>query len=311
MTLRPLVALLAAALLLLAAAQESLEYCNSTYGARGYVPIERMHDRFPPLLLSFPGAGNTWLRTLIEYATGYYSGSIDVNDGELKAVLTGENACGLRVGIIKGHPSDLLFKTEPDLYVHVSKRRMVNKLRFMFRQQRKKCSKGMVYYFKRVLLLVRDPFDAILADYQRHVTGRHTGRLSAAYLSANHSHWVELSLNQSLQYRDKMADLVAPLGKHYAPRDLATVRYEELTGSPGARLRALQRVMAFMNYSVPAQRLRCAFVLAESSQIRREHKAINATFAYRDGQHLCALTGNLRTFLGNFSYSGRGGECAG
>ena len=297
------------ALLLLAAAvseEPSVEYCNSTYGSREYISTDRMHDRFPPLLLSFPGAGNTWLRSLIEYSTGFYSGSIDVNDGELKAVLKGENACGLRVSIIKGHPSDLLFKNEPDLYVHVSRRRKVSKLRFLYRQQRKKCSKGMVYYFKRVLLLVRDPFDSILADYQRHATGRHTGRLSMAYLRANHSEWVAMSTNQSLHYRDKMDDLVGLLSKHYSPGDFSTVRYEELVGDPDGRLRALQRVMVFLNYTVPAPRLRCAFVLSDNSRIRRTGRAFNASFAYRDDQHFCALQRNLRTFLGNFSYSGQG-----
>jgi hypothetical protein len=60
----------------------------------------------PPLLLSFPGSGNTWVRLLIEAATGYFSGSIDLSDTELKKSFPGEDVCGLTVSCVKGHPSD-------------------------------------------------------------------------------------------------------------------------------------------------------------------------------------------------------------
>ena len=43
----------------------------------------------PPLLLSFPGSGNTWLRLLIEYSTATYSGSI-YGDKTLFKILPGE-----------------------------------------------------------------------------------------------------------------------------------------------------------------------------------------------------------------------------
>ncbi len=43
----------------------------------------------PALLYSFPGSGNTWLRLLIEYGTGIYSGSV-YTDEELKSILPGK-----------------------------------------------------------------------------------------------------------------------------------------------------------------------------------------------------------------------------
>jgi len=46
----------------------SVEYCALKYSSRMYLSENK--KRLPPILYSFPGAGNTWSRLLIEYATG-------------------------------------------------------------------------------------------------------------------------------------------------------------------------------------------------------------------------------------------------
>lgn len=46
----------------------SVEYCVLRYSSRMYLSENK--KRLPPILYSFPGAGNTWSRLLIEYATG-------------------------------------------------------------------------------------------------------------------------------------------------------------------------------------------------------------------------------------------------
>jgi len=51
----------------------------------------------PPMLLSFPGSGNTWLRILIDCATGIYTGSI-YSDTTLYDSLPGEKFCDYSVG---------------------------------------------------------------------------------------------------------------------------------------------------------------------------------------------------------------------
>ena len=48
----------------------SQAYCSEKYGNLTYIPESQMFDQFPPHLMSLPGAGNSWLRLLIEYATG-------------------------------------------------------------------------------------------------------------------------------------------------------------------------------------------------------------------------------------------------
>ena len=167
-----------------AAGLQRVAQCRAKYGKRSFVPLERAMQNYPPVLLSFPGAGNTWLRTLVEYATGYYSGSIDVDDDQLKAILKGESSCGMRMCIIKGHPHDLVLKQErgkPSGWVYRSSTFHTciltysstfpdallaalyhSRIRFNKKNQRKKCNRGLVQYFRRVLMLVRHPLDAIL-----------------------------------------------------------------------------------------------------------------------------------------------------
>ena len=57
---------------------------------------------YPPLLISFPGSGNTWMRLLIEYSTGIYSGSIYA-DKSLFEIMPGEPFCDSSVGVVKVH----------------------------------------------------------------------------------------------------------------------------------------------------------------------------------------------------------------
>eukprot|EP00756_Hemistasia_phaeocysticola_P056442 Hpha_TRINITY_DN32613_c0_g1::TRINITY_DN32613_c0_g1_i1::g.30394::m.30394 len=46
-----------------------------------------------PILWSFPGSGNSWLRLLIEMGSGYYTGSVYHRDQEMRAVFGGEDFC--------------------------------------------------------------------------------------------------------------------------------------------------------------------------------------------------------------------------
>ena len=58
----------------------------------------------PPLLYSFPGSGNTWVRLLIDWSTGVYSGSF-YYDKSLLPILPGEIKCDRSVSVIKVHPN--------------------------------------------------------------------------------------------------------------------------------------------------------------------------------------------------------------
>ena len=104
------------------------------------------------MLVSFPGSGNTWTRLLIEDVTGYYTGSVYFDKSLYNGGFIGEKE-PIRDGttiVVKNH--DLMGYKVPGLS-----------------------------YAKGIILLVRNPYDAILAEFNRresHNDGhntKHTG----------------------------------------------------------------------------------------------------------------------------------------
>lgn len=62
--------------------------CEASYSKRNYL----CENYDPVLLLSPPGSGNTWMRLLLEYSLGIYTGSV-YSDSSLYDVLPGEKFC--------------------------------------------------------------------------------------------------------------------------------------------------------------------------------------------------------------------------
>jgi len=91
-------------------------------------------------LASFPGSGNTWLRYLLQQATGILTGSIYKDYGLLKTGFPAENVCNSSVLLVKTHEWG---------------------------------SKAWAP-FSKAILLVRDPEKAIIAEFNRQ-SGGHIG----------------------------------------------------------------------------------------------------------------------------------------
>ena len=116
--------------------------------------VQRKRIAWPiTALASFPGSGNTWLRYLLEQVTGVFTGSQEC-DIVLKASgLLGEGVQSSNVLVVKTHnPSDLI-ETTPKRH------------------------------FKAAVVLVRNPFDAILAEYHRMVLWSHIRMLEPDHFS--------------------------------------------------------------------------------------------------------------------------------
>lgn len=100
-------------------------------------------EQFPNVFLtSFPGSGNTWARTLLEDVTGYYTGSVYVDKSLAIKGLIGEYeeaGNGRTIGI-KAHGMN-----------------------------------GMAKQSAGVILLIRNPYDAMLSEFNRRESGNHTG----------------------------------------------------------------------------------------------------------------------------------------
>lgn len=101
-------------------------------------------DRKGPIvaLISFHGSGNTWVRHLLEQATGVFTGSIYC-DGGLKIVFPGESVCSGNVIAVKTHHTDTT-DLPKDIQMAMGKQR-----------------------YDKAILIVRNPFEALLSEANR------------------------------------------------------------------------------------------------------------------------------------------------
>ena len=93
-------------------------------------------------LVSFHGSGNTWVRHLLEQSTGIYTGSIYC-DRTLKSVFRGESVVSGNVVAVKTHHAD---SRELPIDTQLATRKR---------------------FYDKVILLVRDPFDALVSEANR------------------------------------------------------------------------------------------------------------------------------------------------
>ncbi len=93
-------------------------------------------------LVSFPGSGSSWVRHLLEQATGVYTGSIYC-DTSLKPYFPGEYVVSGNVLVVKTHYSDTP-KLPKRIQKHTGKKT-----------------------FDMAILLVRNPYDALVSEANR------------------------------------------------------------------------------------------------------------------------------------------------
>ena len=101
-------------------------------------------------LVSFPGSGNTWMRYLIEQATGVFTGSVYCDKG-LKVVHPGEHIASGNVIVVKTHQAEAtLVPVSQEMFGH--------------------------FHFNQAIFLLRNPFDALVSEANRRWGGYgHTG----------------------------------------------------------------------------------------------------------------------------------------
>lgn len=113
-------------------------------------------------LVSFPGSGNTWLRYLLQQATGILTGSVYKDYGLLKSGFPAENVANSSVLVVKTH------EWGPQAWAAYGK----------------------------AILLVRDPEKAILAEFNRQ-SGGHVGFASPdRYRRTKGRYWTQFVKNK-------------------------------------------------------------------------------------------------------------------
>lgn len=226
------------------------EYCPSSYLQRRY--LDDLNRPPPPLLYSFPGAGNTWTRQLIEYATGIYTGSL-YNDRTLYSILPGEIACNTQQSVIKVHPGRFRFHKLFDGS-------------FTDADRGWKCIQGHIKQFSRAILLIRDPYDSIWSEFQREKAHSHVHGISTA--TFDWLDWIKHVTHLTYQYLAMWEQDYANVKRLCKPQDYMFIRYEDLRNS-SLRLSELKKLTDFIHIPVTEDRLRCAFSLSENNASHR------------------------------------------
>lgn len=144
---------------IISAAEEAEKFKDLPRKPKNTVPIPPCgqktfgHDFPMTAIHSFMGAGNTWLRHLIETATGFYTGSAFRDSSLYKGGFKGEfqevSSYGKVIGIKVHNPFDA--KGERQTYELIKK------------QSWTKC-----------VILLRNPFDTFKAEFNRYVSKGHT-----------------------------------------------------------------------------------------------------------------------------------------
>jgi len=254
------------------------------------IDIEHMFDRNITLLISYPGAGNTWVRLLIESVTGVLTGSVYTKDESLEKIFEGEDRCGVRLSVVKGHP----FSFDPcgDYLC------LTNGPRDMLQ----KCKRGMIPNFKKFIFVARNPMKTFVAEFQRFLTMSHnaTGipRITK-YVNARFK-GTSSTLAQEMSYG--WDNKIYPMMKRYTPDNFLVLKYENLLDK-ATRMEELRRVPTFLGFPLSEERLQCAFGMSESDSIHRKSKVTyDMIIKADDTTYQCNIWRKIERISGNFSY---------
>ena len=227
----------------------------------------RLAHNVGPILWSFPGSGNTWVRLLLESATGFLTGSVYNDQSLKKTILKGEGAMGPKVITTKAHPTRWTFSK--------LKRRFGSRFPAIF--------------------LVRDPFRMLWSEGQRRMMrDLGTRRPSLKKKSVLGTHQLKLTRDDLSKYWSKWESLAKTLAEDYVNMwateytsvvsgggDYIFLDFEELTDR-GTRHDALQNVVDFLGDGFNPDRVRCAFDASSSEGAHRPETAADDGFASID-----------------------------
>eukprot|EP00095_Tigriopus_kingsejongensis_P002571 snap_masked-scaffold274_size229011-processed-gene-1.4 protein:Tk02571 transcript:snap_masked-scaffold274_size229011-processed-gene-1.4-mRNA-1 annotation:"GI15414" len=184
-------------------------------------------------LASFPGSGNTWLRYLIQQTSGILTGSVYKDYALLKNGFPAENIVNGSVAVVKTH----------------------------------EFGEKNMQAFDKALLLVRDPFSALQAEFNRR-SGGHVGHASKEkYRRNNGKYWRTFVANNGIQWERMIEAWV----KGFKVEDRLVVFYDDLTNRTEHELR---RILEFLDDPISDTVMNCAMSKREGIY-KRSKKVLN------------------------------------
>ena len=305
--------------------------CHQRHGYRRFLSGPVAASYMPPLLWTFPGAGNTWLRMLLDFSTGYYTGSI-YGDPSLLPLLPGEGRCDRAVVAVKAHPTHI----DSLDFVPVAGGGALQ-LNTTRKPQYLKCAE---LRFNAAILVIRDPYRSIWAEYKRYVNWKevvanrpavrassscrqalrsqplHSGALLRACFSEAHFH--EHAYHLARSWKHMWYHYGRFKGMRASGARVLELSYEELV-QPEKRLPALRAMVGFLRLGALAHvaddALECSFRLADNPHIHRVHgggsEFTTVYDAYRNASLVCKMWSILRRRAQAAGYGPFGGVSCG
>ncbi|XP_065072422.1 WSCD family member AGAP003962 [Ochlerotatus camptorhynchus] len=193
-------------------------------------------------LVSFPGSGNTWLRYLLQQSTGMFTGSVYKDYGLLKSGFPAENVANSSVLVVKTH------EWGPQAWAPYSK----------------------------VILLIRDPEKAILAEFNRQ-SGGHVGFASPdRYRRTKGRYWTQFVKNKLWAWEQTNLSWA----KNFTG-EVKLVFYDDLVENVEGTLRS---ILKFLKFPINDELLACALMRKEG--IYRRKKRILQFDPYSPAMHV-------------------------
>ena len=182
-------------------------------------------------LLSFPGSGNTWVRNLIEQATGYYTGSY-YSDGKLAQYLKGEleDPDNLSTPVTKAHTIGRILSHERN-HKNSSPRTTLTEKSILP---------------KACIFIIRNPKNALLSQFARSIKHSHDLAITKTdLLPENHdfSHF-----DKKYNAFTKWAGLYQASTMDICNHNIMFIEYEKLLNNNLVNLVSiLEKVVDFIN----------------------------------------------------------------
>jgi len=175
--------------------------------------------RPPTALASFPGSGNTWLRFLIESATGVFTGS---RYKDLQIQMYG------LWGEIRSWEdgTTIVQKTHDASKHHVTKD-----------------------FGGRAIIIVRNPYDAILSTHNFMYAGHHGKAPARNFARPDWHQFVTIQAS-------KWLDMATNWTMHSSPKKVLVVHYENVKTDV---LTEMRKILNFFNMPISEDRLKCLF----------------------------------------------------
>lgn len=215
---------------------ESVHAKTSTPPQKADCHFVKGSGRSPVALVSLPGSGNTWVRQLLEAATGVCTGGIYCDISLRAKGFAGEFVNGSSVLVVKTHEDYPVWSRSGGSSVATDVRETLSR-------------SGEGKLFGAAIFLVRNPLDALVAEWNRNVAndfnpktvtwGSHIERAGMEWFGKN-TKWNEFVYEQSNRWKAMVKNWVL-LNEH---QPVLVVKYESLLKDP---LAELQRMVDFLN----------------------------------------------------------------